>query len=519
MKKMLGVSLVIVLGLILPLSQQSSASFISEGWFLQSKDLPITVSNVSPSYDEEDIDTDNPQSDSNLCITDKRIGVFAYEYSEENLGVNCQVEVYFPDETSGHWHLQVYVEPGEWIDAWTSNLFGCGNAGDLGLAACGKGKGNNILVPKTDAKSVAISTRGREIFSTEIKGKDIWTVNFEIPTKTSKSFCAVFEGQIDYRIKATLKSKKIIYSPPFTVIYSGDLNWRKYGTGASACDDGVDLDSKGVPYQLENLLFGEIVPTSAMQNDWSAYSVESPNSESSTDSLIAVDYSQGYDRNLFKHWIDADKNGCNTRAEVLIAEAVVKPKIGKNCALTGGKWLSAYDGKLVTDASKLDVDYLVPLAEAWRSGAWAWTSKQRQDYANDLTDSRALIAVTSNSNRSKSDKDLRNWLPTVGKCGYIKDWVAIKKRYSLTYDNLEMGVVRKYSESCKLTTIKVMALSGFRYQSSNSASAEASKSETSKTSISPGAFCAPAGATGVNSSGVKYTCKTSETDTRNRWRQ
>ena len=240
----------------------------------------------------------------------------------------------------------------------------------------------------------------------------------------------------------------------------------------------------------------------------------------SADPQISPDYSQGYERKLFgKDWIDADKNGCKTRAEVLIAEAVVKPKIGKNCALTGGKWLSAYDGKLVTDASKLDVDYLVPLAEAWRSGAWAWTSKQRQDYANDLTDSRALIAVTSNSNRSKSDKDLRNWLPTVGKCGYIKDWVAIKKRYSLTYDNLEMGVVRKYSESCKLTTIKVMALSGFRYQSSNSASAEASKSETSKTSISPGAFCAPAGATGVNSSGVKYTCKTSETDTRNRWRQ
>ena len=145
----------------------------------------------------------------------------------------------------------------------------------------------------------------------------------------------------------------------------------------------------------------------------------------------------------------------------------MKPKVGKNCALTGGKWLSKYDGKLITDASKLDVDHLVPLAEAWRSGAWAWTAKQRQDYANDLSDSRALTAVTLNSIRSKSDKDLRNWLPAVGKCGYIKDWVTIKKRYSLTYDNLEMGVVRKYSGSCKLATIKTTALPGYRYQSSN----------------------------------------------------
>jgi hypothetical protein len=37
--------------------------------------------------------------------------------------------------------------------------------------------------------------------------------------------------------------------------------------------------------------------------------------------------------------------------------------------------------------------------------------------------------------------------------------------------------------------------------------------------VSPGAFCSPAGATGMSSSGVTYTCKTSPTDTRNRWRQ
>ena len=108
---------------------------------------------------------------------------------------------------------------------------------------------------------------------------------------------------------------------------------------------------------------------------------------------IAQDKESGYDRSLFKHWIDEDKDKCDTRAEVLISEAVVKPKVDKKCKISGGKWLSAYDGKSVTNASQLDVDHLVPLAEAWRSGAWAWTSQQRQAFANDLADSRALIAV------------------------------------------------------------------------------------------------------------------------------
>jgi len=180
---------------------------------------------------------------------------------------------------------------------------------------------------------------------------------------------------------------------------------------------------------------------------------------------IAQDKLDGYNRSLFKHWIDENQNGCDTRAEVLIAEAVVKPKKDKKCKLTGGKWLSAYDGKTLTDASKLDVDHLVPLAEAWRSGAWAWTTKQRQDYANDLSDSRALIAVTLTTNRSKSDRDISDWVPKVDTCGYVANWIAIKIRYSLTYDVKEAKSLTGYFEICKFGDIPVQALSGYSYQS------------------------------------------------------
>lgn len=109
-----------------------------------------------------------------------------------------------------------------------------------------------------------------------------------------------------------------------------------------------------------------------------------PSHAVTTSPYLSEDKDIGYNRSFFKHWIDVNKNGCDTRAEVLISEAVVKPKVDKKCKITGGKWLSAYDNKSVTNASQLDVDHLVPLTEAWRSGAWAWTPKQRQDFANDL---------------------------------------------------------------------------------------------------------------------------------------
>ena len=268
----------------------------------------------------------------------------------------------------------------------------------------------------------------------------------------------------------------------------------------------------------------------------------------------------GYDRKLFKHWIDADKNGCDTRKEVLIAEAIVKPKKGPKCVLSGGKWISPYDGKSFTKDSGLDVDHVVPLAEAWRSGAWSWTAKQRQDFANDLSDSRVLIAVTASANRSKGDQDPKTWLPSKGKCTYIESWVAVKVRYSLTFDTGELSVIQSYFTSCPITNVSSEVLSGYETAGNQlaptptptptvsatptptptptvsatptptptptptvSATPTPTPTPTPTTSqlptVSPGAFCSPAGATGKSSSGVLYTCKTSPTDTRNRWRQ
>ena len=171
--------------------------------------------------------------------------------------------------------------------------------------------------------------------------------------------------------------------------------------------------------------------------------------------VITADQIGGYSRNLFKHWIDTDKDGCNTRYEVLIAEAIVKPKVGAGCYLTGGKWRSPYEGKVFTNPTGLDIDHMVPLAEAWRSGAWAWTAAQRMDFANDLEDSRSLLAVTASLNRSKGDRDVATWLPLKAQCNYISNWIAVKWRFDLTVDPVEGEFLQNKITTCKITNVVI----------------------------------------------------------------
>lgn len=365
---------------------------------------------------------------------------------------------------------------------------------------------------------------------------------------------------------------------------------------------------------------------------------------------VAEDKTTGYSRSAFKHWIDSDKNGCDTRAEVLLEEATVTPKIGAKCKLSGGKWLSTYDGKIITNASQLDVDHLVPLAEAWRSGAWKWTAGQRESFANDIEDFRTLIAVSASVNRSKSDKDPALWLPQKEQCKYVENWISVKLKYSLTADAKEANKLKEMISKCGIKKIElipfapepIVSYAGFTTQPTtlmpslagwfvyippvngfvkgkmvipllssakwssgcydsydiNNPQDSSQYSKSSPTSgnflidnitvlclfgsegqfasdvqvairvlssfcetnwcyqprystspyiklpelevklspaiptpgaptptpsaqgqlVTPGAFCSPAGAIGNSTSGVTYTCKTSPTDTRNRWR-
>ena len=129
-------------------------------------------------------------------------------------------------------------------------------------------------------------------------------------------------------------------------------------------------------------------PASAASGDTYA----APLPQAITDLRVRSEVRTGYDRDLFPHWVDADGDGCDTRDEVLIDEAVDPPTVGSGCSLSGGRWFSWYDDKWWTDTGRLDIDHLVPLAEAWDSGARGWTTRTRTAYANDLGDGRSLAA-------------------------------------------------------------------------------------------------------------------------------
>jgi hypothetical protein len=167
--------------------------------------------------------------------------------------------------------------------------------------------------------------------------------------------------------------------------------------------------------------------------------------------LVSADeVRDGYNRDLFRHWIDADGDGCDTRREVLIAESTSTVTVGASCALGGGAWSSAYDSLLFSDPAKLDIDHFVPLAEAWDSGAYAWDAARRERFANDLGDARSLIAVSAASNRSKSDQDPAEWLPPEEgyRCTYASTWIAVKARWGLAVDGVERAALESLLGGC-----------------------------------------------------------------------
>ncbi|MFJ6384715.1 HNH endonuclease family protein [Kitasatospora sp. NPDC092039] len=167
----------------------------------------------------------------------------------------------------------------------------------------------------------------------------------------------------------------------------------------------------------------------------------------------------GYSREQFKHWIDADHNGCNTRNEVLLRDAVVAPQITGRCTIVAntGVWKSWYDETTQTDKFDVDIDHMVPLGEAWDSGAAVWSAAERQAYANDLDDPRSLLAVHDSANQSKADRDPAQWMPPAASatCRYIADWVTVKTRWRLSTDPAEHAAIQRITAACDNPVITV----------------------------------------------------------------
>ena len=159
-----------------------------------------------------------------------------------------------------------------------------------------------------------------------------------------------------------------------------------------------------------------------------------------------------YRRSDWRHWVDADRDCQNTRAEALIEESSVPVSFatGERCRVTAGEWLGPWSGQVFADASDVDIDHHVPLAHAHDAGGWAWDKARKREYANDLSNPNALQVTSASVNRAKGKQAPDQWRPDVRAswCRYAADWVSVKSQWELTVTVAELEALKRMLATC-----------------------------------------------------------------------
>ena len=183
-----------------------------------------------------------------------------------------------------------------------------------------------------------------------------------------------------------------------------------------------------------------------------APSTSAPSSSLVPLTIAPFSHRDSYNRDAdFGGWIDVD--GCkDTRAEVLIrtSQAPVTFTRPSQCTVKTGRWTDPWSGVTTTVAHDFQIDHTVPLANAWRSGAWAWTHAQRVAYANDLTDTDHLVPILASENESKGDSGPDQWKPPNhgAWCRYALDWDHIAAKWHLNVTPAEWNAIVAMAANC-----------------------------------------------------------------------
>ncbi len=164
-----------------------------------------------------------------------------------------------------------------------------------------------------------------------------------------------------------------------------------------------------------------------------------------------------YDRDEWRHWTDEDGDCRNARQEALIAESSIEVTFqsDEQCRVNAGSWVGPYTGEAVSSPGELDIDHMVPLANAHRSGAWAWDRVRKREFANHLGYENHLIATTSSANRSKGSKGPEKWRPPLESywCSYATDWATIKRDWGLSVTEAEYAALSNMLAICAMPVL------------------------------------------------------------------
>jgi hypothetical protein len=145
----------------------------------------------------------------------------------------------------------------------------------------------------------------------------------------------------------------------------------------------------------------------------------------------------GYSREQFgPEWADVDRNGCDTRNDVLRRDLSAESLEPNGCVVTRGQLHDPYSGATVafargvSSSSEVQIDHMVALQDAWVKGAARWDAAKRGALANDPLNLQATVGAI---NEGKGSGDAATWLPpqTGYRCTYVARQIAVKQRYGL----------------------------------------------------------------------------------------
>lgn len=157
---------------------------------------------------------------------------------------------------------------------------------------------------------------------------------------------------------------------------------------------------------------------------------------------------RGYSRERFQPRWPRRKGECSTR-ELVLARDGRRVRRNAACHPVRGIWYSPYDGKVLRSEKYVDVDHLVPLAYAWRSGAKRWSPAKRRAFANDLIRPE-LITVSHSANIAKGAKGPQSWRPQRRAywCRYAISWITVKRHYRLFVTRREKVALLNMLRTC-----------------------------------------------------------------------
>ena len=164
----------------------------------------------------------------------------------------------------------------------------------------------------------------------------------------------------------------------------------------------------------------------------------------------------GYTRDQFgPAWADVDRNGCDTRNDILkrdLTNEVFKEKTN-GCTVLSGTLVDPFSGETinfvrgVATSSEVQIDHTVALSNAWQTGAFKLTADQRKAFANDPLN---LLAVKGRLNSQKGDGDAATWLPPLKsfRCDYVSRQIAVKIKYKLWFTAPEKEAMIRILKTC-----------------------------------------------------------------------